>query len=1008
MKNFTKSKKVLFGLATSLVLALAIGSFALSETQTPVTPQAAEPQNVATTNDTGDFIVTGGTEGENNDYHFDGADGGVLYIHPQDGSTNITISTVSREVNSRIEVTKAATITLSNADIYAISDAALKITDNAAFSVNLILDGQNILSGKVGDRRDNIGCPGLQKNGDTGVGKLTISGTGSLQAYGGYGAAGIGSGYGENESNIEITGGVIKADALKGSTVSGDVIYGAGIGSGDGGTGSNNLVDGDAVITGSGKIGLEQFTFTKGLVFEKSGDDESYSGTLYGDVSINESFDIIGDLTIPQGQTLTIGTGNTATVDDGVTLTNNGTLQVNGTLANKGTVNGNISYGPGRYMNTEINYILGRGADEEKDSIKGQDENGTKNYPELLSATKEGYEFKGWYTEPDGAGQEIREGDQVQINLHNLYAKWEKTAADPFKLEGQGLVEGEDYRYNGDYTLEILSDKNITIKNADLNDATYWNIEVKSKANLILNGVNIESNYDAPLKIEDNATFDVNIILADGSVNVLKSTVNACPGLQKGDDGSVDINDLGTLTINGNGKLEATGYTDEETGVLTSVGIGAGDSARNLSKIKITGGEIIANGGIGSFVDGNATEITITGGKITANGAPYCAGIGCSIAEKSTTTTASKITITGGEVTAIGGYSAAGIGSSFRSEFASEIKISGGKVTAYGGSGAAGIGGGLASDGNNIEITGGVVTAIGGYYEDEMMKVSGAGIGGGAEYEDKGKAANNKLDGDAVVLAACGSKDKEALQGFDSASGGSIARGIAFTGIGTAFDESGRTTDVNWEKGTLYGNEVTITEDVTFSVDLTIASNAALTVGENATLSAESGKNLIVQGMLKNNGTIAIPEGNLLCNGSGKITTLLNYDPQGGAIKTNDGSYITYQDVSGVKAYGTLPGAEKDGYYFGGWYNEKGGEGTRVYANSNVLLNEHTLYANWTTTPGPEPTPTPEPTPDPSVNPEGGGSSGASSKTSDPFMGGIALALLGVATTGAILTRRFR
>ena len=45
----------------------------------------------------------------------------------------------------------------------------------------------------------------------------------------------------------------------------------------------------------------------------------------------------------------------------------------------------------------------------------------------------------------------------------------------------------------------------------------------------------------------------------------------------------------------------------------------------------------------------------------------------------------------------------------------------------------------------------------------------------------------------------------------------------------------------------------------------------------------------------------------------------------------------------------------------------------------------------------------PEPTPDPSVNPDGGG---ASSKTGDPFMGGVALALLGVATTGAVLVRK--
>ena len=186
-----------------------------------------------------------------------------------------------------------------------------------------------------------------------------------------------------------------------------------------------------------------------------------------------------------------------------------------------------------------------------------------------------------------------------------------------------------------------------------------------------------------------------------------------------------------------------------------------------------------------------------------------------------------------------------------------------------------------------------------------------------------------------------------------------------------------------------------------------------------------------------------------------------------------------------------MPSATKSGYDLGGWYTQVGIKGTKVTADNDVLLNQHTLYARWLgdphditidsgdhgtinadpekpregeevtitltpdedyeqdgvpvikdedgneielmptenpgeyrfmmpdsdvtvsakfvpkptpTPPGPEPGPTPEPTPDPSVDPDGG--SGASSKTSDPFMEGTALALLGITATGAVILRK--
>ena len=478
--------------------------------------------------------------------------------------------------------------------------------------------------------------------------------------------------------------------------------------------------------------------------------------------------------------------------------------------------------------------------------------------------------------------------------------------------------------------------------------------------------MNINTNQCSAFEIKDDATFNVNITLADGSDNILDASSNwqAAAGLGRENT----IAGAGTLTIGGTGQLTATGG-------MEGAGIGGADgglvSQKNLLNIKITGGTIKAYGASGG----------------------------------------------------------AGIGGACQQD-GSEIEITGGTITAYGSSGGAGIGGGSARNGTGIEITGGIVKAFGGYVVGSENNYPGAGIGGGAKRGSGGVASDNHISGNAIVFAASGGEyadgtKKEALQGFDAASQGSITGGITFTGVGTEFDDIGRATQIDWEEGEQYGN-VTITEDITFPANFKITSNAALTVGKNAsgkeaTLSIAEGKKLTVEGSLTNKGVIDIPAENIECSGNGKITTLLNYDPQGGEIVTNDDEYITYQNASGVQTYGTMPDAERDGYSLDGWYSDKKGEGTKVDATSNVLLNAHVLYANWTTDPGPEPTPTPpgpeptptppgpepgptpEPTPDPSVDPDGDGSS---SKTSDPFMGGIALALLGIATTGAVLVRK--
>ena len=68
---------------------------------------------------------------------------------------------------------------------------------------------------------------------------------------------------------------------------------------------------------------------SSGIVFDGT------EGTVYGDVTLDES------LTINQGETLTIGQDASLTVPSGTTLTNNGTIDNGGTLTNSGTVTNN-------------------------------------------------------------------------------------------------------------------------------------------------------------------------------------------------------------------------------------------------------------------------------------------------------------------------------------------------------------------------------------------------------------------------------------------------------------------------------------------------------------------------------------------------------------------------------------------------------------------------------------------------------------------------------------------
>ena len=346
---------------------------------------------------------------------------------------------------------------------------------------------------------------------------------------------------------------------------------------------------------------------------------------------------------------------------------------------------------------------------------------------------------------------------------------------------GSLTVEGSsaDYSYNEETNI-------ITVKNGaklvfhsakgygeENTSKTAIYVEKNADATITLDGVYIDVSDIATsmvpaVRIEDNSTGNVNIILK--GENSLKSK-KYCAAIQKNGDGE----NIGTLTISGEGSLTATGGGE-------GAGIGS-ESDEATSRITITGGTITTTGGeegagIGSGWRGAASNITISGGTITANGGYLGAGIGSGRGGN-----ANKITINSGTVTATGNGGGAGIGGGHGGA-GMDITITGGTVTAmsstsedYKGTGA-GIGGGYAEAGTNITISGGIVTAtssvIGNYTS------AGAGIGGGYD----GAGTDITITGGIVTAMS------SAIGDYTSAGAGI---GGGYTGAGTDITITGGT-----------------------------------------------------------------------------------------------------------------------------------------------------------------------------------------------------------------------
>ena len=484
---------------------------------------------------------------------------GVLTIT---GNGTYTINGVASTTRDRIVVASGvnANITLSGVNIDMSGRNDTSAFDMTGATVNLTLVGENIL-------RSGSGRAGLQApDGATLV--ITGASTGSLTATGGSNGAGIGGGTNGAGGTITIAGGMVTATGYRG------------IGGGyQGASGSITAITGNAVVFTS-SIQPELPTgndLGPAIVF--NGND----GIMYGDVTLER------DVTFPSGRTLVIKADQVLTIENGCTLTNNGTIIIDegGDIDIQGTLIGNQPIRPAFTVSGDSAYSYTGG---------------------VLTITGNGaYAINGTAS----------------------------TAIDRIVI-ASGV--------NADIT---LSGVNIDMSGRD--DTSAFDMS-GATVNLTLVGENVlrSGQNRAGLQAYSGATLIIteestgSLIAAGGrSAGIGGDTISIAGGTVTaiGNNDSAGIGG-GTITISG-GTVTATGgaNTMSYNGVYgQSGGAGIGGGYRGTGgTVTISGGTVTATGGgnslyggagIGGGTSGAGGTVSITGGTVTATGGSGGAGIG--------------------------------------------------------------------------------------------------------------------------------------------------------------------------------------------------------------------------------------------------------------------------------------------------------------------------------------------------------------------------------------------
>ena len=341
-------------------------------------------------------------------------------ITSSSGTTNNTV-TITAEKNA------TANVTLENVNIDTGTTGGAAITTSGEGNVNIELDGTNTV-------QSGYGHAGVEKKGD---GTLTITDEnkdGSLTATGGTWGAGIGGGFEGSGSNITIEGGKVEANGG---------FDGAGIGGGFEGSGSNiTISDGKVTATGGGAgAGIGGGCDGSGSGITIEGGEVTAQGDLSG-AGIGGGLNGTGsDVTI-SGDAQVKVQGGAADIywHKGAAIGNGGTRTTEGNEVSPNTsdltVEGSIQiYEPGKNINTDTPYK----------TIEGQKGDHSWNAGEVTAETvPEGKAAAYWVCDPEGQSipyQAQQKEGVLTVTVQADTASLRGTTGSLGQLEAQGIAE---------------------------------------------------------------------------------------------------------------------------------------------------------------------------------------------------------------------------------------------------------------------------------------------------------------------------------------------------------------------------------------------------------------------------------------------------------------------------------------------------------------------------------------------------------------------------------------
>ena len=468
--------------------------------------------------------------------------------------SDLVVTTNNDETNKTLTIeggTTAAKVTLHNVNIDA-SGAAVSVSGN----VELVITGTNIL-------RSGTNHAGVEKIDN---GTLTISGSGTLEAYGGQGGAGIGSGSQKGCSNIVIESGTITARGGE---------WGAGIGSGNVGNrpgvlGGSNITINDGDVTAYG--GSEAAGIGGGL--KGNGKDITINGgTVHAESGGGEKVAAIGGGRVNgKGENIQI-TGGNVTVKSGTGVWIGGT---NGEIG-KDSLTGTVTY-----LNGSGN-VVDEIVQDFDIIINGQSVN-SKNYNNILGGTlcydiekktltaKEriNYVLKVRAPETDvilnggiGARSSLtigQQGDSSAVGAHDVTVTSDRYDA----------IQGEaDINCTG--KVNIRSDKSMAV-NGSLNIYDSSEVTLSAGSNVVNGSANITSNGNVAIystvgraaeKLTINNAENVTISIRDAAGAVsgdTKITASGTVTLKNNAQGGR----VGTVAFTQAGGKNYVYYTSEE------------------------------------------------------------------------------------------------------------------------------------------------------------------------------------------------------------------------------------------------------------------------------------------------------------------------------------------------------------------------------------------------------------------------------------------------------------